>query len=131
MLEIQRDDLYARPSAPVQRPRPMRWSGPATTSPISWPTCRHELRTPLELLADSFQACWRITPTEISSAEQVKYAQTIQSAGNDLLARSTIFLTSRRSKRGTWKCIPSRSPSRGCSGDLTHGFSSRSQRKRA
>jgi signal transduction histidine kinase/DNA-binding response OmpR family regulator/CHASE3 domain sensor protein len=81
-LEAQRDDLERANSASNQKARELEQASRYKSDFLA--NMSHELRTPLnsslilaKLLADN--------PDENLTAEQVKYAQTIQSSGNDLL----------------------------------------------
>lgn len=81
-LELQRDDLEQANAIVQLRARELEQASRYKTDFLA--NMSHELRTPLnsslilaKLLADN--------PGENLTAEQVKYAQTIQSSGNDLL----------------------------------------------
>ncbi|MFD1697334.1 response regulator [Roseibium aestuarii] len=81
-LERQRDDLERANDAIVQKAREVEQASRYKSDFLA--NMSHELRTPLnsslilaKLLADN--------PDENLTPEQVKYAQTIQSSGNDLL----------------------------------------------
>ncbi len=83
LLEVQRDDLAKSQASLESQAKELAQASQYKSDFLA--NMSHELRTPLnsslilaKLLADN--------PTHNLTDEQVKYAQTIQSAGNDLLA---------------------------------------------
>jgi signal transduction histidine kinase/CheY-like chemotaxis protein/CHASE3 domain sensor protein len=102
-LEVQRDDLE-RANASVQlKARELEQASRYKSDFLA--NMSHELRTPLnsslilaKLLAEN--------PDENLTAEQVKYAQTIQSSGNDLLSLINDILDLSRIEAGHVEIMP-------------------------
>lgn len=118
-LEIQRDDLSRTKVAVQIKAEELERASRYKSDFLA--NMSHELRTPLnsslilsKLLADN--------PAGNLSEEQVKYAQTIQSSGNDLLALINDILDLSKIEAGHMEIHPEQIPVSRLVSDLSHIF---------
>ncbi len=125
-LEIQRDDLAGAKALVDFKAKELEQASRYKSDFLA--NMSHELRTPLnsslilaKLLADN--------PDRNLTAEQVKYALTIQAAGNDLLALINDILDLSKIEAGHMEIRPETVPLSRLVGDLTRMFEPIAQQK--
>jgi len=125
-LEVQRDDIAQAKELVDMKARELERASRYKSDFLA--NMSHELRTPLnsslilaKLLADN--------PGKNLTAEQVKYAQTIQSSGNDLLALINDILDLSKIEAGHMELHPETVPFSRLVNDLTRLFQPMAQQK--
>jgi signal transduction histidine kinase/CheY-like chemotaxis protein/CHASE3 domain sensor protein len=125
-LEMQRDDLERANSAVNLKARELEQASRYKSDFLA--NMSHELRTPLnsslilaKLLADN--------PDDTLSAEQVKFAQTIQSSGNDLLNLINDILDLSKIEAGHVEMRPEQIAIERMAGNITQLFQPVAQNK--
>lgn len=126
LLELQKQDLEVAKESVMQKARELEQASQYKSDFLA--NMSHELRTPLnsslilaKLLADN--------PNGNLSDEQVKYAQTIQSSGNDLLALINDILDLSKIEAGHMEMQPEIVPLSRLASDITRVFQPLAEQK--